>query len=655
MGISERAQISFLDSGEPPSTTKVSAKLGQSLMSAAHEAGIAIEATCGGRGRCRSCRVKILDGEVPPATLQDEVQIGREGVRERFRLSCQTKLINDCSVLIAPPRTEAGHQILSTASWAQANSQLILDSGVKKHVATIAVPSGALDPASDCEAFLEALKEQWHGDVPLLLLKKIPEVIRSNGGVITATTFADELISIEPGDTSASKYGMAFDIGTTTIAATLLDLDTGEQRAAVRMMNPQATYGADILSRIAFAQFDAKKQTRLRSSILTAINTLIHDACREADIAATQIYKIVITGNTCMHHIVVGLDPSHLGMAPYNPVTRSSLVIGARELPLKSAPNARICFLPIVAGFVGADTVAAALATRIHESDEVRLLVDIGTNGEVVLGSREKLIACSAPAGPTFEGGQVEHGMRASLGAIEGVSFGADVSCRVVGNVPPIGICGSGLIDTVAKLLDAGLVDPSGVLGQPECKNVSPPLAARLSELEDSVAFVLASAQESGHGNEITITQKDLRQLQLAKAAILCAIEVLQSVMKVPTGQVSELMLAGGFGNYIAIPSALRIALLPALPEDRITYVGNAALTGAQLALVSEAERKEADVIARSIEHVELADHPDFEQLFVSALGFPEPDIPAAKHEDMTVNEEPNSAPSPALRKCTCC
>jgi len=221
--------------------------------------------------------------------------------------------------------------------------------------------------------------------------------------------------------------------------------------------------------------------------------------------------------------------------------------------------------------------------------------------------------------------------------------------------VPPIGICGSGLIDTVAKLLDAGLVDPSGVLGQPECKNVSPPLAARLSELEDSVAFVLASAQESGHGNEITITQKDLRQLQLAKAAILCAIEVLQSVMKVPTGQVSELMLAGGFGNYIAIPSALRIALLPALPEDRITYVGNAALTGAQLALVSEAERKEADVIARSIEHVELADHPDFEQLFVTALGFPEPDIPAAKHEDMIVNEEPNSAPSPALRKCTCC
>jgi len=655
---SDRAQVTFLAEGGPPPGAPVAARRDQTILDVAHAAGIAIEATCGGRGRCRSCRVKIVTGEVPPATLQDEVQLGHEGVRERFRLSCQTRLIGDCTVMVSPPRGEAGHQILGAGAWTQADSGAALDSGVEKHVAIVRAPSSASDPASDCEALLDALQCRWRGSIPLPLLRRLPAVMRSGGGVLTVTTFQGEAIAIEPGDTSGRKYGMAFDIGTTTIAATLLDLDTGEQRAAVRAMNPQATYGADVLSRIAFAQFDARRLATLRSSVLNAVNDLIGEACREANVAAAEIYKVVVAGNTCMHHIFLGIDPSHLGMAPYNPVVRSALVASARDLPLKGAPNARVCCLPIVAGFVGADTVAAALATRIHESEEIRLLVDIGTNGEVVLGSRARLVACSAPAGPAFEGGQIEHGMRAALGAIEGVSFGDDVSCRVIGNAPPIGICGSGLIDAAAKLLDANLLDAGGALGQPGAAVLPPRLASRLRETAQGPVFVLVPADESANSQDITITQKDLRQLQLAKAAILSGIEVLRAVMNVPAGLIRELMLAGGFGNYISIPSALRIALLPGLAPERITYVGNAALTGAQLALLSETARKEADVIARSIEHVELADHPDFEHLFVTALGFAAPEaavVEAPGNGGAASTEEAGPRPSSAVGRCTCC
>ncbi|MCC6890862.1 MAG: DUF4445 domain-containing protein, partial [Hyphomicrobiales bacterium] len=296
------------------------------------------------------------------------------------------------------------------------------------------------------------------------------------------------------------------------------------------------------------------------------------------------------------------------------------MILAAEDLPLKAAPHARVCLLPIVAGFVGADTVAAALATRIHESDRIRLLVDIGTNGEVVMGSRDKLIACSAPAGPAFEGGQVEHGMRAALGAIEGVEIGEDVACKVIGDAPAIGLCGSGLIDAAAKMLDAGVVDGTGAM-KPEAAQCLPPrLKARLRGSSECPEFVLVEAAEGGKGEDITITQSDMRQLQLAKAAIYSGILVLQKVMGVADKEIAELMLAGGFGNYISIGSAVRIRLLPQLPSEQIVYVGNAAHTGAELALLSEAARHEAQALARRIEHVSLAEHPEFERLFVDAL-----------------------------------
>jgi len=324
-----------------------------------------------------------------------------------------------------------------------------------------------------------------------------------------------------------------------------------------------------------------------------------------------------------MHHIFLGIDPTHVGLAPYAPSVRSPIVVTARELLLRVNPNAAVCLLPIVAGFVGADTMAVVLATRIYDSLHVRVAVDIGTNGEVVMGSRRKLMACSAPAGPALEGAQIKHGMRGALGAIEKVEIGDDVVCGVIGGVPPIGICGSGLVDAAAKMLDAKVLDPSGLLRVEERDGLPPALRERLVERDGERQFVLAWASESGHGQDIAISQQDIRQLQLAKGAIYSGILMLKKVMGVQDGQIKELMLAGGFGNYINIESAVRIHLLPELPVGRIRYVGNAAALGAQMALLSETERNRAIALARSIEHVSLAARPDFQDIFIEAICFP--------------------------------
>ena len=602
------------------------AALGESVLHAARSAGMDIAATCGGRGQCRSCRVKIIKGDVPPPTVQDRIQLGHEGVREHFRLSCQTRLIRDCTVLVAPPKSEVGHQILGAGSHPRAEGAAELDSGVDKRAILVKVPTTTNAGVSDAEAILAMLGDHCNGELPLEVLRKVPAALRARDGLVTVTTFNGEAIDIEAGDTRDQNYGIAVDIGTTTIVGTLLDLTTGGQLAAVNDLNPQAIYGGDVMSRMEFSQFDEKKLSTLRAKVLNAVNDLVFETCRQASVNGDRIYKVVFVGNTCMHHLFLGIDASSLGMAPYTPVVRAPIVLRAKELPLKSAPNARICFLPIVAGFVGADTVAAALATRIHESDQIRLVVDIGTNGEVIMGSRDRLVACSAPAGPAFEGGQVAHGMRAALGAIEGVEIGEDVACEVIGDVPAIGICGSGLIDAAAKMLDAGLLSAGGaLLGRDEGSNLPPRLAARLRDTEQGGEFVLVEAGEAAKGEDITITQKDLRQLQLAKAAIYSGILILQKVMGVSDDQIAEIMLSGGFGNYVNIGSALRIKLLPPLPAERISYVGNAAHTGAELALLSEAARREAHAISQRIEHVGLAEHPEFENLFVDALALGSP------------------------------
>ncbi|MCH9012365.1 MAG: DUF4445 domain-containing protein [Proteobacteria bacterium] len=620
--MSDGVTVTFVDPTGKAADRERSAAIGETFLEVAQAAGLELPATCGGRGQCRSCRIKVLDGDLPPPTIMDEVQLGHDEVHERFRLSCQTKVIADCRVMVAPPKTEVGHQFLMGTGGVEAAHRVGLDSGVEKRFIQAKTPDDEHHQTSDLEEVALALGLDAEVPVPLELLRELPGALRAQGGGLTVTSFNGEIIDIESGDTSGRKYGMAFDIGTTSIVGSLMDLETGAELASVGGINPQTVYGGDLMSRIAYAQFAPKKLQTLRAKVLNAVNGYAKQACAEAGVELRHVHKVVIVGNTCMHHIFLGIDPTYVGLAPYAPVVRGAVVAPGSDMLLKTLPRARVCLLPIVAGFVGADTMAAVLATRIYDSAETRCLVDIGTNGEVVMGSRDGLMACSAPAGPALEGAQIRHGMRGAIGAIEKVEIGEDVVCETIGGAPPIGICGSGLIDAVAKMLVAGVLDASGRLRTKAKASLAPALGGRLIESEGKESFVLAWAAEAGKDEDITLTQTDIRQLQLAKGAICSGVVTLQKVMGIADDEIEELMLCGGFGNYINIESAVRIRLLPELPLDKITYYGNAAALGAQMALLSETERARAEELARGMDHVSLASQPDFQDVFVEALKF---------------------------------
>ena len=628
-------EVGFVEADDAKVARRARIPRGATLLDAARAAGVGMDATCGARGRCRSCRCKVLSGDVSPATMQDTLQLGHEEVQERFRLGCQTRPVTDCDVMALPPKSEAGHQIL-TGGGVAGDGAFAIDSGVRKQVVTAIPPREEHRQTSDLAQVLEAVDGLVDRRVPIAAMRKIPGELRKQRGELTITTFNGRIIDVEAGDTSEHAYGMAFDIGTTSIVGTLLHLESGEELAAVGSVNPQTVYGGDLMSRIAYAQFDEKKLVALRAKVLNAINGFVKDACRSAGVSSEHLYKIVVVGNTCMHHIFLGVDVTFVGLAPYAPAVSDGIVVPAGELPLKAAPNAQVCLLPIVAGFVGADTMACVLATRIYESEELRALVDIGTNGEVVMGSKERLMACSAPAGPALEGAQIRHGMRGAMGAIEAVTIGDDVQCSVIGSARAIGICGSGLIDACAKMAGAGVIDGMGRLGPPGRERLPSALAARLRTADSGVEFVLVWDADAGKNEDVTLTQGDIRQLQLAKSAIYSGIVLLQRVMGIDDADLAELMLCGGFGNYINTESAVAIRLLPDVDLDRITYVGNAAHLGAQMALLSERERLRAEELAQSIEHVALAARPDFQDIFIDGMSFeaPRPVEPEPVAED---------------------
>jgi len=604
-----------------PENRRLQVAPGTTILKAAHAAGIDITATCGGRGRCTSCRVKFVKGTIPPPTIMDELQLGDDLVREGYRLSCQCAVTEPITVQVSPPLDERVFQILGADRQGQELAKAAIDAGISKQVVKVGLPREEHHQTSDLEELLAAIGRRPE-DVPVEILKQLPSALRGGNGEVTVTTFGRQVLAVEKGDTAALKFGLAVDIGTTSVVTTLIELESGEQMASVSSLNPQAVFGGDLMSRIAFCQFNPANLRKLQTRIIGLLNQHVEQVTRESGVLAKWIYKVVVAGNTCMHHLLLGIDPSYVGLAPYAPVMRHPLVLPARDLFLKVNPEARVCLLPIVAGFVGADAVAVALATRIYESREIRIAVDIGTNGEVLVGSREKLWACSAPAGPALEGAQIKHGMRAALGAIDKAWVEDDIRIHTIGEAAPQGICGSGILDAVAALLDAGVIDWTGLIRVEDRDRLPPALRERVVARWEERQVVLVRVGEAGAEREIILTQDDVRQVQLAKGAIASGVRMLQHVAGVPDERIAELMLAGGFGNYLSIQSALRIGLIPPLPIERIRYVGNAALLGAQLCLVSERERERAEQIARSIEHVSLAAHPDFQDIFVEAMNF---------------------------------
>ena len=616
--------------GDARSRRELTVAAGTSILTAAHDGGVDVTATCGGRGRCTSCRVKFIEGTIPPPTIMDEIQLGDDLVREGYRLSCQCTVTEPITVQVAPPLEERAFQILG-AGPGVGGLGVRIDAGIAKELVKVSLPRDEHHQTSDLEQLAAAVGVAPESVGPSVLAD-LPQALRDDPAGVTVTTFvsgsgaggaARTVVAVERGDTTAMKFGLAIDVGTTSVVTTLIELESGEQLASVSSLNPQAVFGGDLMSRIAFAQFNPTNLRKLQTRIVGLLNQHVAEVCRRSGVLPKWIYKAVVVGNTCMHHLLLGIDPSHVGLAPYAPVMRHATVLAARELPLKIAPEARVCLLPLVAGFVGADAVAVALATRLADSPALRVAVDIGTNGEVLLGSRERLLACSAPAGPALEGAQIRHGMRGAQGAIDKVTIDRDVHIHTIGETPALGICGSGLIDLLAGLLDAGVIDWTGLI-QVEARDSLPPdLRGRVTMRGEERVFVVLRPGEADARAEIVLTQDDVRQVQLAKGAIASGIAMLLHVAAVPLERVEELLLAGGFGNYLSILSAIRIGLIPALPVGRVRYVGNAASLGAQLCLLSEAERARADTLASRIEHVSLAAHPDFEQIFVDAMNFP--------------------------------
>src|SRR6266581_2977187 len=480
-----------------------------SILKSAHAASIEITATCGGRGRCTSCRVKFVAGTIPPPTIMDEIQLGNDLVREGYRLSCQCVPCEAVTVQVAPPLEERAFQILGAGPGVVGMGRVTLDSGIRKQVVKVGLPREEHHQTSDLEQLAAALGVT-PADVGLAVLQGLPGALRDDPAGVTVTTFAaaggERVLAVERGDTAGMKFGLAVDIGTTSVVSTLIELESGEQLGSVSSLNPQAVFGGDLMSRIAFAQFDPGNLRKLQTRIVGLLNQHVEQVTRDSGVLAKWIYKVVVVGNTCMHHVLLGIDPSYVGLAPYAPVMRHPLTLGARELFLKVNPEARVCLLPIVAGFVGADAVAVALATRMDESPDIRIAVDIGTNGEVLLGSREHLWACSAPAGPALEGAQIRHGMRAALGAIDRVVLeNGDLGLHTIGDDSAQGICGSGLIDAIAILLDAGAIDWTGLIDIDHADRLPPPLRARVIKRGDERAVILARPGESGAAQEIAL------------------------------------------------------------------------------------------------------------------------------------------------------
>ena len=582
---------------------------GTTVFSAAHWIGLPIDSTCGGRGTCGKCKVRVLRGLADPESA-DHRQLRPQEIADGWRLSCQTRIYEDmtCEVpqLLRVPK----------AATMGLGRLVILDPNVRKVYLELAEPS-LHDQRSDVARLKDALTEEGHDMLAgVSVLRTLPQVFREAGFRVTAVLAGERLVAVEPGDTTGDCYGVAFDVGTTTLVGTLMNLRTGMAASVLSTLNGQAPFGADVISRISHGMNGPEAIEELQQAVVTTMNAILDELYRETGVSPRQTYEAVVVGNVTMLHLLLGVDPSPLSMSPFTPAFMDQLSVEAREVGLRIHPHGYIQTLPALGAYVGADIVAGVLATGVVREDRVRVFVDVGTNGEIVLGSAQRALATAAPAGPAFEGSQIRCGMRATTGAIEGVTLGDRVELQVIGgDVQPEGICGSGLVDVVAQLLLAGLMDHSGRLKSADDVPLHP-LHERLIDIDGMRAFLLADG--------VYLTQRDIRELQFAKGSIATGIKVLMDILGATTDDLDEVLLAGSFGSYLNPESAKVIGLVPPVDVDSIIAVGNSAGEGAKIALLSYRERQVAFELPARIEYVELSGRSDFNDSFVSVLGFPQ-------------------------------
>ncbi|HEY8315436.1 MAG TPA: ASKHA domain-containing protein [Gaiellaceae bacterium] len=595
----DRVRLRFLQSGEDRAVKEARVLAGTTIFDAASWNGVAIDSTCGGHGTCKKCKVKVVAGHAPISSV-DPRAFTIEELKNGWRLACRAETQEDLTIEVPPLQTRP------KAALVGVGRHVILRPAVQKRY--VELDEATLeDQKSDLERLLAAM-DDVEPRVPLDIVRELGGTLRRANWKVTAVLADDLLIDVEAGDTSGSRHAIAFDLGTTTVVATLLDLDTGLPKAVRSILNAQQPFGADVISRISAIMMDEGALAMLQTHAHETLQKLTDEVCEEGGVDQSQVYEVVVAGNQTMIQIALGIDPEPLSMAPFTVVARRMPEATAVDFGVTVHRRAPAVMFPALGAYVGPDIVAGILATGITLDRRVRLFIDVGTNSEIVLGSSAKTLATAAPAGPAFEAAQIRCGMRAAEGAIEGVKIvDGDVQLTVIGDVAAVGLCGSGLVDAVAELIGAGMLDRSGrfVLDA----------SAHFSKIGEENVFYLS--------DEVYLSQRDVRELQFAKASIATGWGILCRDLGVEPEEISQVLLGGSFGSYLSAASAVKIGLVPKLPLARIVSAGNVAGEGAKIAALSVTERAAANAILEEVEYVELSGRTDFNDLFIDQLSFP--------------------------------
>ena len=632
-----------------PSGKRGNFAIGTPILTAARKLGVDLDSVCGGRGICSKCQITPSYGEFSKhgVTVQNGALSEWNSVEQRYqdkrgliegrRLGCQATVQGDI-VIDVPPESQVHKQVVRKRAEAR---DIIMNPSTKLYYVEVQEPD-MHDPTGDLERLRIALNEQWqlenvHAD--LHILQKMQPILRKGGWKVTCAVHlgddenAPRIMHIWPGYYEGTVYGLAVDLGSTTIAAHLCDLQTGEVVASSGVMNPQIRFGEDLMSRVSYSMMNAGGATEMTAAVREGMNALFTQVSTEAEIDKALIVDAVFVCNPVMHHLFLGIDPFELGQAPFALTTSDSLRLRADDLDLNIHPSARIYILPCIAGHVGADAAAVALSEAPDKSEDLVLVVDVGTNAEILLGNKEKVLACSSPTGPAFEGAQISSGQRAAPGAIERVEIdpvtkiprfrviGSDIWSdqdgfdEAIAGSGVTGICGSGIIEMVAEMRLAGIVDGPGLIGSPEQTG-----AANCFLDGRTYSFLVYDATENG-GPKITVTNRDIREIQMAKAALYSGARLLMDKFNVD--KVDRVVLAGAFGAHISPKHAMVLGMIPDAPLDKVTSAGNAAGTGARIALLNREARIEIEATVRAIHKIETALEPRFQEHFVNASAIP--------------------------------
>lgn len=631
-GTMKLSRIIFL-----PENRTVSVRSGSTLLKAASLAGVHINASCGGAGTCGKCRA-LVRGE--NYRTETSIHLSRHEMEEGYVLSCLTVIEGDLTVEIPEEAQKgAGFQVdtgrVPAGDLLNIGERKIRPRTKKIHLAV--APPSLTDNISDLDRVCRELRKIGYAEAEitcgLSVLRKLGRTLRESQWNVTVTLLWNrrevEIMDIEPGDVTLSRYGLAVDVGTTTVVVYLIHLNTGKVVDVESDLNAQIRCGEDVISRIIYAT-EVGTVEEVHNLVIETISGLVEKLAKRNRIRPENIDSVVVAGNTTMTHLLYGLDPRSIREEPYIPTVNLFPVIKAREIGLKVNKNAGIYAIPGTASYVGGDITAGVLASEVYKSEDLTIFIDIGTNGELVLGNKEWMVAASCSAGPAFEGGTVKFGMRASRGAIEGVQIDRktlEPTCHVIGRVEPQGICGSGMIDALAEMYMAGVIDQKG-------KFIQDLKTDRIRAGDSGLEYLLVRKEEIHGERDIVLTAADIDNIIRTKGAIYAGLRTLLGEMHLTFQDVNRFLIAGGFGNYIDIEKAIIIGLLPDLPEKRFHFIGNSSIIGAYLVLLSKEMRLEAEEIARKMTYVELSVSRSFMDEYMSALFLPHTnmdDFPSVK------------------------